>query len=303
MQQVKIYIPDIECESCTKVLSKRFAAVPGLKSFVFQEDGVLCECENPQIVVHAVQQAGFRAGLNPFARMSFRERFKDFFTKKDKYVLEWKMVHVWITLLFVLSLIEGLAYYFLFKSVPDFLPKYGWWVVYSIIIVASFGAALWHRLSYKMNVTCMVGMMIGMTMGMQTGLLLGALVGATNGFFLGAMVGMVAGVLVGGLAGKCCGIMGVMEGLMAGVMGGTMGAMITVMLLFDNVFWFMPFFTFINIVIVFGLSYMLFEESVEHRQDVVRDPVDMQTVIYVCSAVVLLITAVMVYGPKAVVVA
>src|SRR3989344_9562873 len=124
MEQVKIYVPDIECESCTKLLTKRFEQA-ALKSFVFQEDGVLCECEHPAEIVKVIQDAGFRASLHPFVRKKFRERFREAFQNKAKYALEWKMVRVWCTLIATLGIIEWLAYFFLFKSIPDFLPKYG----------------------------------------------------------------------------------------------------------------------------------------------------------------------------------
>jgi len=83
---------------------------------------------------------------------------------------------------------------------------------------------------------------------------------------------MLLGSVVGVLAGKCCGIMGALEGLMSGIMGGTMGAMITVMMYFEDFFpvvpdihLFMPLYVLLNVAVLLGFSYMLFEELVEGK--------------------------------------
>ena len=91
--------------------------------------------------------------------------------------------------------------------------------------------------------------------------------------------------------------MGVMEGMMAGVMGGTMGPMISLMMFFDRLLWFMPVFMFINVIIMGGLSYMLYEEVVEQRKDILRKSIDFITYISLCILAAGAFILLMVYGP------
>ena len=137
---------------------------------------------------------------------------------------------------------------------------------------------------------------------MQTGMMIGAIVGATNGFFMGSMVGMIVGTIIGVITGKCCGVMGLMEGAMAGLMGGTMGPMITVMMFSDHVLIFMPLYMIINIGIMLGLSYMLYEEIVEGRQ-VVKKPLDFNTLAAASVLALIIIGALMIYGPSSALIA
>ena len=176
------------------------------------------------------------------------------------------------------------------------MGTYGWWLFYLNVSVATLGAALWHVAAHKTTTTCMVGMMIGMTIGMQTGMMIGAVIGATNGFFIGSMAVMFLGVIGGVITGKSCGLMGVMEGMMAGVMGGTMGAMISVMMFSDHLLWFMPFYMIFNIIILWGLTFMLFEEVVEEKE-VMRRAVDAETFLALIVIIATILGAIMLYGP------
>ena len=102
----------------------------------------------------------------------------------------------------------------------------------------------------------------------------------------------------GSVTGKGCGIMGVIEGMMAGVMGGTMGAMITVMMFSDHVLWFMPFYMAINVAIVWGMSYMLYEEVVEDNEKTVPTPIDFTTISLGMVIVNFVLLGLMIFGPK-----
>lgn len=181
-------------------------------------------------------------------------------------------------------------------QVYGFLTTHWLWIAYLDLAVASLAAAIWYLASYRATIGCMHGMMIGMTIGMQTGMMIGAVIGATNGFFTGAMTGMLLGVLAGTLAGKCCGVMGIMEGMMAGVMGGTMGAMITVMMLTDRIFWFMPFYMSINIIILAGLSSMFLKEVVD--KETKKKSLDTFTFVSICVIVTAILIAITLWGPK-----
>jgi hypothetical protein len=115
--------------------------------------------------------------------------------------------------------------------------------------------------SFRDSFTHMNGMMIGMTIGMSAGFLAGAIIGATNGMFMGSVYGMLIGMSAGAYLGYCCGIMGVLEGMMGGLMAGTMGAMLSVMMVFDNLNFFLPILLASLAFIMFGLSYMIHKEN------------------------------------------
>ena len=92
--------------------------------------------------------------------------------------------------------------------------------------------------------------------------------------------------------------MGLLEGMMAGVMGGLMGSMIGTMFAVDHILWLMPFFMFINLVIMWGLSYMLFEEVVEHQEKIEKRPLDFTTFFSYCLIATTFFIILMVYGFK-----
>jgi hypothetical protein len=132
------------------------------------------------------------------------------------------------------------------------------YALYCALSSVGLMAAIAHYHSHRMQFTCMEGMMVGMTIGMMGGFLFGAIIGATNGMFIGSLCGMAIGMASGAWCGKCCGIMGALEGLMAGLMGGTMGAMLTVMMALDNLSLFMPIFVSSCLLILAGLSFMIY---------------------------------------------
>ncbi len=297
-----IYIPDIECDSCTKVISKRLQNKEGVHNYELKQDHLIINYDESKIkvqdIIQLIKEAGFRASLNPFERKALKERWKDFNQNQHKYEIEIKGIQYALAIFFVLTFIEVIGYLTNFKNIPNFIQIYGMWLFYLNLSISSLGFALWHFFSYKTKITCMTGMMIGMTFGMQTGMMLGAIIGATNGFFIGAMTGMFLGVSVGIITGKCCGIMGIMEGMMAGLMGGTMGPMITLMMLSDNLVWFMPFYIIVNMIILLGLSYMLYEEVVENRTDIRRQPVSFSVFALLSVFTVLVLIYIMLYAPK-----
>lgn len=299
--QTKIYVPEIDCDSCTTLISKRLNKLDGIEKITFDSDGAIVTFDERKInqsnIIETIISAGFRAGIHPFPRKTFSERRKEFFENKKKYQIERRGIVYAIAVFIILILLELIAYLTIFNTIPNFMKTYTWWIFYLDISIITLGYGLWHISSYKCNITHMVGMMIGMTAGMQTGLLIGSIVGATNGFFVGAMTGMLFGTLVGALAGKCCGIMGVMEGMMAGVMGGTMGAMITVMMLNEHILVFMPFFVAINIVIIAAMSYMFYEEAVEEKK-VNSNRIDFVTFASTCIFITFILILIIIFGPK-----
>ena len=292
-----IYVPDIECDSCVKLITRKLKNEHFADFTVKKDHIVLSSGASVDVVVKLIKGLGFRASTTPFERKTFKERMRHVKENKGAYDLEIKGLWHAVKLFLILMILSVFSYVGFLKGIPNFLSNYGWWVFYSIVTVTTIAAGVWHFYAYRAKMTCMVGMMVGMTFGMQTGMMLGAVIGATNGFFVGCMVGMLAGVAIGAVTGRCCGVMGIMEGMMAGLMGGTMGPMITVMMFSDHLLWFMPFYMIINVIIVAGLSYMLYEEVVEHNEKVEKKPLDFLTLASVGVIVLFIVVAIMIYGP------
>ena len=291
-----IYVPDIECDSCVKLITRKLKE-RNITGFSIGKDHVSVE-GNVHEIVSIIKSLGFRASTSPFERKTLKERMRHVKENSEHYELEITGLKHALKLFLVLSILTVFSYVGFLKTIPNFLSIYGWWIFYLILTITTISVGVWHYYAYRAKMTCMIGMMIGMTFGMQTGMMLGAVIGATNGFFVGCMVGMLVGVAIGAITGKCCGVMGVMEGMMAGLMGGTMGAMITVMMFSDHLLWFMPFYMIINMIIVAGLSYMLYEEVVEGNQEVVKQPFSFTILASLAVIVMFVVTVIMLYGPR-----
>ncbi|MCF7871647.1 heavy metal translocating P-type ATPase [Candidatus Woesearchaeota archaeon] len=297
-----IYIPDIECDSCSRVLKKAFDKEDGIIKYSINDESATFEFDDsktsPDHIINIIKSKGFRASTQSFERKTFKERIRHFKENPSNYIVESKIIPYTIGIFLIISILEVLAYFVFLKNIPDFFVNYGWWILYLNISIATIGVAIWHVVAYLKNkITCMTGMMIGMTIGMQTGMMIGAVIGATNGFFAGAMVGMLLGCLVGWLTGKCCGVMGTMEGMMAGLMGGTMGPMISIMMFSDNLLIFMPFYIIINVIILGGLSIMMYEEVAEGKKHE-KKPADFMTLSSIAIIATFILLAIMIYGPK-----
>tara|TARA_Y100000310_G_scaffold196122_1_gene196143 strand:- start:6404 stop:7327 length:924 start_codon:yes stop_codon:yes gene_type:complete len=304
--KTRFYVPDIECDSCIKLIRRKFGQLQGIETVNFGEDFVVVNYDESLLkeenIIASIKNLGYRVSTQPFDRKSFKERVRHFKENKKNYSVEINVVKYAVYLFLILTGVEALAYFGFLSSSTDFLANYGWWLFYLNISIASVAAGTWHFLTYNTKVTCMVGMMIGMTLGMQTGMMVGIVVGATNGFFVGSMVGMFLGVGIGAITGKCCGIMGVMEGMMAGLMGGTMGPMISIMMFADHLLWFMPFYMLVNVAILLGFSYMLYEEVVEGKNNLEKRKIEFSTLASFSVILTFIIAYIMIYGPKSVLV-
>ncbi|HQT45361.1 MAG TPA: hypothetical protein PLO51_05250, partial [Candidatus Micrarchaeota archaeon] len=193
--------------------------------------------------------------------------------------------------------VQAVLYFTVFRNMPKFIDTYGSVILLSAISVVSLVFAYYHATAFRRNATCMMGMMTGMTFGMAGGFMIGAFVGATNGMFIGSLAGMAVGIALGLQAGRCCGVMGVMEGVMGGVMAGTMGAMISVMMIFDNLIPFLYILTAIELVTLWLFAYMLYKEYGAIKEKMLG--VNGLEFAVFCLAMDILVTIVMVYGPKA----
>ncbi len=130
---------------------------------------------------------------------------------------------------------------------------------YTIIFSLSMAiilAVAYYIYNLRKNLDEMHGMMVGMTFGMLAGLLAATLYLIPTGNFLnGLIAGSVVGLLFGLPLGKLGGHLGIMEGVIAGPMGGMMGAMLGQMIRPFNIELFIPFFMFILLITLIGLSY------------------------------------------------
>lgn len=189
-----------------------------------------------------------------------------------------------------------LLYQFKLKLIENFIPKYGFYLFFSLLSIALVLPSIRQVRSFK-EFPCMSGMMIGMTIGMISGFLLGFYVGATNGMFWGGMFGMAVGIFFGVTNGKRCGIMGVMEGTMAGFMGGLMGAMTAVMLYNDNLKAAGVILFIICAFIITSLNYMIYKET----KGAQRDHKDGEMFVIIWSFVLTILTTwLIVFGPRSV---
>ena len=154
----------------------------------------------------------------------------------------------------------GIVYLLKLRFIVDFIPKYGFFIFFSILSYSVIMPAIKQVRMYK-DFPCMGGMMVGMTIGMISGFLPGFFVASTNGMFYGSLFGMIIGICLGVISGRCCGLMGVLEGMMAGFMGGLMGAMTSVMMLNDNLKAAGIIVFVISSVILTGLNFMIYRET------------------------------------------
>lgn len=237
---------------------------------------------------------------NAAAPRSLGERWSDFRNDATAYCLFLRLLKGALLALVLIALLQFALYRYYFSLQPDFLDRYGWWILYLDINVVSLVTVLGYLRSYHLSaISHMLGMMMGMTVGMQVGTMIGAVVGATNGFFVGAMVGMSFGALSGVYVGCRCGsTMAVIQGLMSGVMAGTMGAMLIVMMLRDHVLYFMPVFTLANMFIVMGFAYLFHEEAVETGNCRMRKPMGWLAQCALSLLTIAGLVWLMLYGPK-----
>lgn len=219
--------------------------------------------------------------------------------KEFKRALNGKGVEGELLKTVVLSLVTSfltlaVIYYVRLRTIEDFIPKYGFFLFFSILSIAIVLPSIRQVRSFK-QFPCMTGMMIGMTIGMMIGFLIGFYTGATNGMFWGGFYGTAVGILLGVWNGKCCGVMGVMEGMMAGFMGGLMGAMTAVMMYNDNLKAAGVLVFLICGAILVGLNYMLFIET----KGAERERKENHLLTIALSFILTIITLwLMVFGPR-----
>ncbi len=275
MTEYKINLSGMTCESCEKLIrgvaERNGAAVTDVSA---AKGYVVLNCDEAKLSILKQQFAdkGYPEkipesnsatnGANGRGDLSRVGKYlRSIIAAAPEVAVESKLLNYSIGTMALLVLLSALAFRFFLSSVENissYPPLLFLIIASSVLITASYS----HVRHYRNVLSCMHGMMAGMTAGMISGFLIGALIGATNGMFMGSVAGMVAGVALGFQVGRCCGIMGTLEGTMAGVMAGIMGAMTSIMLLIDNLVLFLYILFGICTIILGGLSYMLYRESV-----------------------------------------
>jgi copper chaperone CopZ len=297
MASAKIYCPDIECDSCVRLISKKLKHIEGVERFDVNKDHVDV-VYNDKVklsnIIGMIRDLGFRADTQPFIGKAIKEHWRDFISNRKKYALEYKMLNnSWISLL--LLLVMNVVLIFILNQ-P--IAKYGWWLFYINVSIVSLGAALWQLESYKIRLTPMLGMMIGMAFGMQSGMMIGTILGATNGMVVASMITLVLASALGWWSTRNGSVMGLLQGIMSAIMGAVMGAMTGVMLFVDRILVFMPLFMILNVIVMWLVSLMVFEEFAEDNKDIEVNEIGFWQFFGYLALFSLLAFIIMVYGPK-----
>ena len=209
---------------------------------------------------------------------------------------EGNLIRVIFSYLATSLVILGALYFSKFRYVDNFLSNYGFFLFFGVVIYAFVSGVLYQVKQIGMF-PCMSGMLIGMTLGMIAGFVPGYVVAATNGMFVGAVFGMAFGIFVGMISGsRCCGVMGFLEGIMSGFMGGLMGAMTAFMLFNDNLRASTVVVSFISMIILIALNYMIYLEG-KQLESKRKNTGLLFTIVFTFVSIVLT-TWIMVYGPR-----
>ncbi|MBS3149452.1 heavy metal translocating P-type ATPase [Candidatus Woesearchaeota archaeon] len=295
----------MHCESCEITLKRAFKKLNDVKDVKLSYDNEIAEIiYNPDInidsVIETIRSVGYDAtvydGKNiDIEKPKFSHYVNSLLDKKNE--VEGSLIKITILTFITLLGIQAIAYYGFFMDIPEFWSRFGYYIIFLIISIVLSAVAVWHVKAYGNNFTCTTGMMIGMTIGMVSGFLIGLMVGATNGMFIGSVAGIVIGMVVGTWTGMCCGVMGTIEGMMAGLMGGLMGSMTSLMLLNDHLKLIIPILVVASSVILIGLDYLIFKETTGTQIRKINKQ-SFLPFLTVCFITMMLLTWLMVYGPK-----
>ena len=304
MNSLQLKIVGMHCASCEKLLKKALLQIDHIKQVDLSYKNEIATLHyNPEInvnyVISLIRKVGYDAMVIDQDYVTEDVTFTKYLDHlKHKNTVEGKLVWIALGTFVVLSVLEIIAYFGFFRTIPGFFDRFGYYITFLVLSVVVSGTSVWHIRAYGSTFSCMSGMMIGMTSGMISGFLIGLIVGATNGMFIGSLVGLGVGIFIGIVTGKCCGVMGVMEGMMAGFMGGLMGAMTSLMMLNDHLKIIIPVLVGVSTAILLGLDYMIYKE-VGHLKEKVNKSEFLPFITF-CFVVTIGITFLMVYGPKSI---
>jgi len=140
-KNTKLYIPDIECDSCIRVISKKLKQqdIP----FIAYEDSVDVAKEDVTKTKEIISKLQFRVSETPFERKTLSERFRDFKENPKKYLLEKKVFLYSFIIFIILIAIQSVAFYTVWNT-SDFFNHYAIWLLYLDISIAVIAAGIWH---------------------------------------------------------------------------------------------------------------------------------------------------------------
>ena len=267
MKEFKLELSGMTCDSCGKLIKKvaeQNEAVVTAIDFEKHSVTVACEPEKLDKFKQELAEKGYPEKGKEGGTRGNPERVKKYILAivagEPQVTVETKLMNYTIGSLLTLIILGSITYTTFLKNirnVAEYIPLLFLAIIGAAVITYSY----YHMKCYRKTMSCMNGMMVGMTMGMIPGFMVGALIGATNGMFIGSIVGMGVGMLLGASIGRCCGVMGAMEGIMAGLMAGLMGAMTSIMMLRDNLVFFLYILFGICTFVLTGLSYLMYRES------------------------------------------
>ncbi len=299
MKSLKLTIKGMHCEACEKNIKRALSNFDHIKDINLKFNNENAEIfYNPEInvneVIKIIKNLGYDASEKISRKVNFNHFLNELFSGNN---IEKEVLLLFFNILIILTISEIVAYLGFFGNVENFFDKIGYFLIYLILSVVALSSSVWHIKAYSSDFSCMSGMMIGMTIGMLSGFLIGAVIGATNGIFIGSVIGIIMGMSIGSWCGNCCGIMGILEGMMAGLMGGLMGPMTSLMLINDNLKLIFPVIFVASFLIIFGLDYMIFKET--KSKDITNFyKYNKFNFITFCFVITMLLTFIMVYGPK-----
>ena len=114
--KLRAYCPDIECDSCVKVLDKAFSKLQGIERFDVKKTYIDVEYQEamikPETILQTIKDKGYRAYTSPYNRKPIKERAKEFMKNKKKYEIERVMLkNILITTLVVLAISTAFLFY------------------------------------------------------------------------------------------------------------------------------------------------------------------------------------------------
>src|SRR3989344_429350 len=121
--------------------------------------------------------------------------FKKFVKELNGQGVEGELIKTIVYSLITSLVVLGILYYFKFKRIDEFFPKYGFYLFFSALSFALIMPTIRQIRAYK-DLPCMSGMMVGMTIGMIAGFLPGFYVASTNGMFVGGFFGAAIGIFL-----------------------------------------------------------------------------------------------------------
>ncbi|MEM3372687.1 MAG: hypothetical protein QXF76_00520 [Candidatus Anstonellales archaeon] len=250
MAVYELKLNSIKCSACSAVISKLAQKYNAKILEIDDVNGRVKISANSDYDFHILKR---ELENKLYAEISIRDFIINSFLKKDGFEDEYyKLIEFLITIL-LMSIISSL--FMIFNLIPATQQNF---IIFILLIYSvSFSNTVSNYLDkFHQKIDCNKAMMCGMTLSMTIGMIFGGLIAISNGLFYGSIIGTTLG-LIYGIKHSCRYAMAHIESVIGAFMGGTMGAMLTIMLLYDNLFAFLIFMAIIHFLALTLLSYLL----------------------------------------------